>query len=278
MTKAARYVKRVEIASLWSGRNHIVWDLRPDVNILSGVNGVGKSTILNNMVRYLRQRFQHQGEYKNGDVPGVQLTFEPEDATAVRFDIIRSFDATLLSGSVINKMADGRVRSELDWTLYELQRRFLNYQVNVGNQMIALLQQGTEQARLQAVQVAQSKTHFQDVVDDLFGDTLKKIDRTSNELQFIQYGETLTPYQLSSGEKQMLVILLTVLLQEQKPYVLLMDEPEISLHVDWQECLVNIIRDLNPHAQIILTTHSPALIMNGWLDAVTEVSDITRDV
>jgi len=27
--------------------------------------------------------------------------------------------------------------------------------------------------------------------------------------------------------------------------------------------------------QIILTTHSPAVIMNGWLDSVTEVSDIT---
>ena len=32
---------------------------------------------------------------------------------------------------------------------------------------------------------------------------------------------------------------------------------------------------VNPNVQIILTTHSPAVIMNGWLDAVTEVSDIT---
>ena len=28
------------------GRKNIAWDLRPDVNILSGVNGIGKSTIL----------------------------------------------------------------------------------------------------------------------------------------------------------------------------------------------------------------------------------------
>ena len=33
----AEYITRIEILSLWGGRNHIVWDLKPDVNILSGV-------------------------------------------------------------------------------------------------------------------------------------------------------------------------------------------------------------------------------------------------
>ena len=32
---------------------------------------------------------------------------------------------------------------------------------------------------------------------------------------------------------------------------------------------------VNPNIQIILTTHSPAVIMNGWMDSVTEVTDIT---
>jgi len=55
-----------------------------------------------------------------------------------------------------------------------------------------------------------------------------------------------------------------------------MDEPEISLHVEWQQRLISLIRELNPNVQIVLTTHSPALVMDGWLDAVTEVSDITQ--
>ena len=83
------------------------------------------------------------------------------------------------------------------------------------------------------------------------------------------------PYQLSSGEKQMLAILLTVLVEDNLPYVLFMDEPEVSLHVEWQERLIELILSLNPNVQIILTTHSPALVMNGWMDRVTEVSDIT---
>lgn len=52
MKKQADYIKRIEIKRLW-GRKNISWDLRPDVNILSGINGIGKSTILNNSVRSL---------------------------------------------------------------------------------------------------------------------------------------------------------------------------------------------------------------------------------
>ena len=36
-----------------------------------------------------------------------------------------------------------------------------------------------------------------------------------------------------------------------------------------------MIRDLNPNVQLILTTHSPAVIMDGWVAAVTEVEDIS---
>ena len=52
-------------------------------------------------------------------------------------------------------------------------------------------------------------------------------------------------------------------------------EPEASLHFEWQKHLIGLVRELNPNAQIVLTTHSPALIMDGWEDAVTEVGDIT---
>ena len=53
MPKYADYIKRIEIDSLWSGKKHIVWDLNRQVNILIGTNGVGKSTILNKIVKGL---------------------------------------------------------------------------------------------------------------------------------------------------------------------------------------------------------------------------------
>ena len=209
--KYADYIRIIEIDSLWSGKKHIVWNLDPHVNILSGINGVGKSTILNKVFRSVNTN----GDLQNHLLKGVHLTVEPEDATHIRYDIIRSMDSPMLDTETMN-LVDARISS-------------------AG----------------------------------------KKIVRTENEIRFSQIGETLVPYQLSSGEKQMLAILLTVLVEDQQPYVLFMDEPEVSLHIEWQKQLIDLVVELNPNVQIILTTHSPAVIMNGWMDKVTEVSDIT---
>ena len=267
MQKYADYIKRIEIDSLWSGKKHIVWELNRQVNILSGSNGQGKSTILNKVVKSLSAG----GEFPAHLLKGVHLDVFPEDAKWIRFDVIRTLDSPVLD---LDTMAhvDTRILSALDFQLYHLQRKYLDYQVNIGNRIIAELQQGNAEA---AQQLSLRKKRFQDMVDDLFSETGKKIVRTENEIRFTQIGEMLVPYQLSSGEKQMLAILLTVLVEDDLSYVLFMDEPEVSLHIEWQKRLIDLCLELNPNVQIILTTHSPAVIMNGWTDAVTEVSDIT---
>lgn len=268
----AEYIQRIEIEALW-GRKHIVWNLRRDVNILSGVNGIGKSTILNRAAQQLDNLVGIDVHVKNLD--GVKMTFYPEDATTIHFDIIRSFDRPLFHSNLAEKMADKNVKTELDWQLYHLQRRYLDYQVNIGNRIIELLSSGDPEGHRKAAEVSYPKRRFQDLADELFAETGKKIIRGKNEIVFEQDGVELLPYRLSSGEKQMLVILLTVLVQDKAPCVLLMDEPEISLHIEWQQRIISIIREMNPYAQIILTTHSPAMVMGGWMDAVTEVTDIT---
>jgi predicted ATP-binding protein involved in virulence len=277
MPKYADYIKKIEIDSLWSGKKHIVWELNRHVNILSGMNGVGKSTILNKVVKGLIAG----GEFPSHMLKGVHLDVEPDDAKWIRFDIIRSLDSNLQQAlaegegflrQALSALAGVGGGSLLDIQLYNLQRKYLDYQVNIGNRIIQKLQSGDTDA---AQQLSQKKTRFQDIVDDLFRETGKKMIRTENELRFTQIGEVLLPYQLSSGEKQILIILLTVLVEDNQPYVLFMDEPEVSLHLEWQKRLVDLCLELNPNVQIILTTHSPAIVMNGWVDSVTEVSDIT---
>ena len=275
MQKYADYIKRIEIDSLWSGKKHIVWNLNPQVNILSGINGVGKSTILNKVVKGLSAG----GEFPSHMLKGVRLGGVPEDDKWIRYDLIRSLDSSLAQsfseGEGIRLQSlpafGGAGYSLLDLQLYHLQRKYLDYQVNIGNRIIAELQSGKTEA---AQQLSMKKLRFQDIVDELFEETGKKILRTENEIRFTQIGETLMPYQLSSGEKQMLIILLTVLVEDDQPYVLFMDEPEISLHIEWQKRLIDLCLELNPNVQIILTTHSPAVVMNGWVDSVTEVTDI----
>lgn len=270
MEVQANYIKRIEIHGLWH-RYDIAWDLRPDVNILSGINGVGKTTILNRSVNYLEQT---SGEVKSDEKNGVHVYFDNSAATFIPYDVIRSYDRPLIMGDFTARMADANVKSELDWQLYLLQRRYLDYQVNIGNKMIELLS-GDEEQRSLAPSLSLPKRKFQDMIDELFSYTHKTIDRKSNDIVFYQNGERLLPYKLSSGEKQMLVILLTVLVRDDDHCVLFMDEPEASLHIEWQQKLIGMIRSLNPNVQLILTTHSPAVIMEGWLDAVTEVSEIS---
>lgn len=156
MIKFADYINRIEISSLWSGHKHIVWQLRPDVNVLSGHNGAGKSTILNRLVQHLRT-VPTTGDLQGTRRLGVKIDFEPSDATGIHYDVIRSFDRQMVNFENSGSITDARIVTELDWQLYLIQRRYLDYQVNVGNRMIALLTSGDPEAREKATEAANLK-------------------------------------------------------------------------------------------------------------------------
>ncbi|MDQ8141113.1 AAA family ATPase [Chryseobacterium sp. CFS15] len=71
---------------------------------------------------------------------------------------------------------------------------------------------------------------------------------------------------LSSGEQHILVLYYELLFKIKKGTLLLMDEPEISLHIAWQKRIIGDLEQilkLNP-MQIIIATHSPAVIGSNW--------------
>lgn len=67
---------------------------------------------------------------------------------------------------------------------------------------------------------------------------------------------------LSSGERQILIMLAHLSLNTQLPKsgVFIVDEPELSLHIAWQDMFVEAVQAAGPELQIILATHSPAII------------------
>jgi predicted ATPase len=83
---------------------------------------------------------------------------------------------------------------------------------------------------------------------------------SKNELSAAIGTSTLPLRNLSSGEKQLLIILGEALLQDKAPCIYIADEPELSLHVTWQEQLIANLRRVNPNAQIIFATHSPDIV------------------
>jgi len=70
-------------------------------------------------------------------------------------------------------------------------------------------------------------------------------------------------FALSSGERQLVVMLAHLSLNKRlaDSGVFIVDEPELSLHISWQEQFVDAIQKENPNVQLILATHSPAIIL-----------------
>lgn len=91
----------------------------------------------------------------------------------------------------------------------------------------------------------------------------------SNKQGEIDYGR------LSSGEKQLLILLSEALLQDQKPHIFLADEPELSLHIEWQRKIIPAVRELNPNAQVIAATHSPEVAAH-YKDFLMDMGEIVR--
>lgn len=78
---------------------------------------------------------------------------------------------------------------------------------------------------------------------------------------------------LSSGEKQLIILLAEALLQRGRHYVYLADEPELSLHIDWQRKILPAIKQLNPNAQIIAATHSPE-VASKYMNRLIDMKDV----
>ena len=113
------------------------------------------------------------------------------------------------------------------------------------------------------------------ILDVFFKETNKKTF-FDKELYFIEKDsdKKLNYKCLSSGERQIIYIFLKVINADKKNALILMDEPEISLHLSWQDSLLNHIRSINNNSQIIIVTHSPAIVMNGWMDSFVDINKI----
>ena len=87
----------------------------------------------------------------------------------------------------------------------------------------------------------------------------KKLSFTDTTIKVLADGERdIGLRSLSSGEKHALRIFAEALRVGFS--TLLIDEPEISLHIDWQRELIKSIHTLNPEAQLVLATHSPEIM------------------
>ena len=120
--------------------------------------------------------------------------------------------------------------------------------------------------------INEPKNTFLDVINSLLQRKELIINERNELVVRTESGKIFSLINLSSGEKQLLIILGQSLLQESKTHIYIADEPELSLHVEWQEKLVSSLKKLNPNSQIIFATHSPDIV-GGFSSSVIKIEE-----
>lgn len=102
------------------------------------------------------------------------------------------------------------------------------------------------------------RDNLQNLIGRLFSGS-KKVSFTDKSIEITTEDKSqISLASLSSGEKHVLRILIECLYAGDNSIII--DEPEISMHVDWQKDLISAMRSINNEAQLILATHSPEVM------------------
>ncbi len=199
---------------------------------------------------------------------GEKKILESEYRKLVKLDFVSTFDVK----------GDGKSRQDsyLDIRLEKLQSDYGYYLSDLVKELTERINSNSSITKAELDKINERKDLFISLVNECFAETGKTLSNDSTKLVFLKDNAIgIYPKELSSGEKQLLIILLTVLLERGEEYILMLDEPEISMHISWQYKLIDMILQLNPNVQIILTTHSPMIFSDGWGDKAIHMEDIT---
>jgi hypothetical protein len=151
MAEKGTKITRVEIKGLW-GRYDLAWDLLPDVNILAGVNGSGKSTIITHVAALIttgRPFFNKKATehllviFDNGQQISVDENHRQKAINSNWHDL--NLGAVFFLVNTFDAIHDFRpnvregILTELDWHISELQKSYLNYQLNLNKKLLEIL-------------------------------------------------------------------------------------------------------------------------------------------
>lgn len=116
----------------------------------------------------------------------------------------------------------------------------------------------------QVAQETKRSTDFLTSVNSFLSDNGKAVEflADSELIAKLPNGNQISGHQLASGELQLLILFTFLYFSFDAPtqeFPILVDEPELSLHIAWQNRYVNSVRNANANAQFIIATHSPEI-------------------
>lgn len=123
---------------------------------------------------------------------------------------------------------------------------------------------------------AESIVEFKDIVNTIFVNKSVLINEKGFVEAKMDRSGTIVPLsKFSSGEKQILIIFYLILFRAKPGSIVIIDEPEVSLHVSWQQQIGKMLTDIARvrKMQMIVATHAPSVIHDDWDLAVELKAD-----
>lgn len=107
---------------------------------------------------------------------------------------------------------------------------------------------------------------FESIVNTLFSGKKLQISITNNVNNIFKIiseaNENIGIQYLSSGEKNLLLIFYHYMFEMKDQTLFMIDEPELSLHIDWQAKIISFFEQHSRGNQVIVVTHSPDILQN----------------
>lgn len=251
-------------------------DLNEELTVLVGANGTGKTTILEVIYNLLSGNIQ----YFLDDSNFKSVTIELENSNRIRI----AHNEIYINDEKVDSNNEFFTKQKVIYFPSEV--AFKNYEITGPSKLDTIDKDITLNADKMSKDLKQFLVNqkYQDLSDIADGNTenANRINRFKqiyneflSEKKFVGIDndlfepifelddtkERITIEKLSSGEKQIFYKGGSLIQYgENKKIIVLIDEPEISMHPEWQQKILKFYRNINPNAQFVFATHSPHIV------------------
>ena len=259
-----------------------------DLVVLAGSNGSGKTRVLESILKY----FQDNLNYKQNNIE-VGIFYEEKEKNCISnvrdfFSELESFSYCEANNPLHEKHIEIKnkldilpkiiyVPTEINFQKMDVASTTLVQEykfINVVNTNLIKDIPSYIATKMISAMLKNKNEKVGDVQKKVFNEINEIFENLSIDVKvedIPQDGRNITLFtnssgdefdinELSSGEKQLFLRTLAIKMLNPENSIILIDEPELSLHPKWQQRIVDVYRKIGKNNQIIIATHSPHIL------------------
>ena len=261
-------LKKIYIDS-FKGFKNFSMDINENITVLVGENGTGKTTILEIIYNILSGNVEYFSEVPNFTNASLELNdgryvkmvkedsnierYIDNEIVAIYFPAEGTFKNYEIKGPSKLDMVETNISLNADQMSKELKQFLINEKFLDLNDIA----EGRQES---AGRIEKYKQIYNDFLTDkkfigIDNNTFEPIFELNDTLEHIDVSK------LSLGEKQVFYKGGSLIQYgENEEPIVLIDEPETSMHPEWQQKILKYYKNINPKAQFIFATHSPHIV------------------